>query len=93
MDHGLSNLPARWQLIRWPLILRPLEKQGFLHTEPGEDRRERVLTLTNKGKGLIEKAYPLWKEVQGRIVKQFGKKRWDGLMGDLSDFIEISRKK
>jgi DNA-binding MarR family transcriptional regulator len=73
--------------------IRPLEDQGFIHTEPGEDRRERVLSLTKKGKGLVEKAYPLWKDVQGRIAKQFGKQRLECLMVELSDFCEIARKK
>jgi len=71
--------------------LRPLEEQGLLHIEPGEDRRERQVTLTPRGQRALATAFPLWKEAQARIVKGFGRERLQRLYAELADLRTISR--
>ncbi|MEQ9618928.1 MAG: MarR family winged helix-turn-helix transcriptional regulator [Deltaproteobacteria bacterium] len=71
--------------------LTTLEKQSFVRVKSGENRREKVISLTRKGKNKFEKAYPLWKKAQAGIIKELGKKRWRTIRGDLSDIVSITR--
>lgn len=71
--------------------LRPLEEQGLIHIEPGEDRRERQVTLTPRGQQALATAFPLWQEAQAKIVKGFGQERLQSLYAELADLRAISR--
>lgn len=64
--------------------LRLLEKDRLVRLEPGEDRRERRVFLAEKGKQLLEKAYPLWKKTQERIAQQVGREELNHLLDGLS---------
>jgi len=44
-----------------------LEKHGWVSVEVGEDRRAKVLSLSNRGRLLLEKAEPLWERAQARF--------------------------
>jgi DNA-binding MarR family transcriptional regulator len=44
--------------------LKPLEREGWLKIEPGQDRRTRIVRLTDDGKATLTKALPLWKQAQ-----------------------------
>ena len=63
--------------------LRPLEQRGLLRTRAGEDRRERIVMLTDRGKKVLARAVPLWKAAQGRMVRDLGKRRLARLLADL----------
>ena len=71
--------------------LRPLEKRELIHIEPGEDRRERQVTLTPRGQQALATAFPLWQEAQAKIVKGFGQERLHRLYAELADLRAISR--
>ncbi len=71
--------------------LRPLEKNGYLRVEPGEDRRMRRVSLTRKGRTALEKAFPLWKEVQTQVMDKLGRRRYERLRSDLGFTVEASR--
>ena len=71
--------------------LKPLQKQGLVRIELGKDRREREVTLTGKGRGMIKKAYPIWEKVQGRMAKAIGKNKVNQLLADLSEAMEEVR--
>lgn len=77
--------------------LRILEKRHLLRLDPGEDRRERIVTLTEKGTELLRKAYPLWKETQQRIAEKVGKENLNqllhGLNGALNSIHDLTKKK
>jgi DNA-binding MarR family transcriptional regulator len=55
-------------------LLRPLEKRGFVNLEVSEqDRRSRVVALTQAGKVAVAKARPRWAAAQRRFEGTFGK--------------------
>jgi DNA-binding MarR family transcriptional regulator len=52
--------------------LKRLLALGHLTMDPPAGRRGRGLHLTPKGEGVIEKAYPVWKDAQTRTVRVMG---------------------
>ena len=52
--------------------LRPLQQQGLVELEVGEDRRERHVVLTGAGKRAREAARALWKRAQARFDDRVG---------------------
>ena len=71
--------------------LKPLANQDFLRIYPGEDRREREVSLTRKGKGVLKRAYPLWKRAQARMMKGLGPQRFGRLVNDLSAVVKTAQ--
>lgn len=71
--------------------LQPLEKQGLIRIESGEDRRERQVTLTPRGQQALAKAFPLWEKAQARVAEGFGQERLQQLYTELADLRAISR--
>jgi DNA-binding MarR family transcriptional regulator len=56
-------------------LLRPLEKRGFVKLEVSEqDRRSRVVALTQAGRAAVTKARPRWAVAQRRFESTLGKK-------------------
>jgi DNA-binding MarR family transcriptional regulator len=62
--------------------LKPLERRGLItiSVDP-DDRRSRLLRLTAKGRGLLVKALPIWKEHHAILEQQT--QLADTLRGDL----------
>jgi DNA-binding MarR family transcriptional regulator len=52
--------------------LKPLERQGLIQTEAGQDKRMRTLVLTDKGEEALQKALPLWNIAQAGVEKLLG---------------------
>lgn len=77
--------------------LSPLLNKGWVNVSVGSDRRVRPLTVTAKGKSVLEKARPLWEEAQAHIVSQLGgDANWDRIMRGLhqiSMIVESSEEK
>ena len=72
--------------------LKPLEKQGLLHVTLGKnDRREREVTLTGSGQAILEKALPLWRDVQKKFEKKLGQDRFERLLEDLSATVGVAQ--
>jgi DNA-binding MarR family transcriptional regulator len=71
--------------------LRPLEKQGLIRVEYGEDRRERRVTLTVRGQQTLAKAVPLWEQEQARVAHGFGYERLAHLFADLTELVKVGR--
>ena len=63
--------------------LKPLVKRRWVRVEAGEDRRERKLSLTEEGHGLLVKAHPAWAKAQAKIAKAFGQAEMEQLVGQL----------
>lgn len=72
--------------------LKPLERQGLIEIEPGQDQRTRVVSLTDKGHKALARAIPLWEQAQAHIVEGLGQSRWSALLSDLSDTVLLAHK-
>lgn len=68
-----------------------LEKKGFILVEPGKDRRERQVSITERGREVLTAAIPLWEKAQAHIEQGLGGDRMDSLLKDLSEIISLSR--
>lgn len=66
-----------------PRAIRPLADQGHITSQPGEDRRQRVLSLTATGREALERAVPAWQRVQEELIGVIGAGRWMELIGEL----------
>lgn len=64
--------------------LELLAKQHLVRLEEGQDRRMRLVLLTQEGEQALRRAWPLWQEAQARIERALGRERFEGLLTDLS---------
>lgn len=69
--------------------LKPLEREGWLQSEPGQDQRTRVVSLTTKGEAVLATALPLWKQAQQGVEETLGQQRWDTLLLHLVEAISL----
>lgn len=53
--------------------LRPLEAQGLVSMATGQDRRSRVVTLTETGRTKLREARPAWHAAQQTFEAAFGR--------------------
>lgn len=65
--------------------LKVLAEQGLVAISAGEDRRERVVSLTGDGQAAIERATPVWHEAQDALTARFGEERWRRMIEDMND--------
>lgn len=70
--------------------LRTLEGKGWIRRRPGTDRRERYVELTAAGRSRLERALPAWNRAQALLHARVGRRRWSGLMLELSRIAGIS---
>ncbi len=71
--------------------LKPLVGQGLIAVEQGEDRRARVLVLTDDGLITLRRALPYWREAHAGMTRRMGKAGRDRLLKSLADAIEAAR--
>ena len=67
--------------------LELLTKQHLVRIEEGQDRRMRLVFLTQEGEEALRRAWPLWQEAQARIERALGRERFEDLLTDLSAVI------
>lgn len=65
--------------------LARLEDRGWIASRPGDDRRERWVRLTPRGKRRLAAARPYWKAAQARLRKALGDETWALLLERLMD--------
>lgn len=63
--------------------LKPLEAEGLLRVVAGADRRVRNVAVTPEGEARLEKALPLWRKAQTRMIDKLGDERWGELLRQL----------
>src|SRR5260370_34316343 len=56
--------------------LAALERDGLIHSRAGADKRIRIVSVTNKGRKLVEDAEPKWRQAQEALIKTIGEDRW-----------------
>ena len=66
-----------------PRAIRPLSDEDYVQVERGQDRRQRLLSLTAAGRAVLARATPAWTGVQGELVDVIGGDRWLSLIGEL----------
>jgi DNA-binding MarR family transcriptional regulator len=60
--------------------LRPLIDAGWVAISPGEDRREKLIRLTDAGAAKLHEARPAWDRAQARLRLRLPKGTWSSLM-------------
>jgi len=70
--------------------IKLLEKRGFVASNPGEDRRIKLVSLTVEGQMTLEQAIPLWEQTQTDVMQQFGPQKWQTLLSLLSEVRTLS---
>jgi DNA-binding MarR family transcriptional regulator len=82
----LGALASRLAMDRTTLSreLTPLVDDGLVEALPDpEDRRRRIVALTDRGSSLVAEARPLWAAAQKALEEDFGGARTEKLMREL----------
>jgi DNA-binding MarR family transcriptional regulator len=69
--------------------LLPMEREGFVASEPGEDRRVRELALTPKGHRKLAEAGRLWAKAQKTLREKLGSERFERLLADMAEVLTV----
>ena len=69
--------------------LKPLERDRRVAISTGQDRRTRVVRITEQGLDALSKALPLWEEAQARVISQMGENRWRTILGDWTEMVAL----
>ncbi len=70
--------------------LRVLSRDGFVSSSVGNDRREHVVRVTEKGRQAVACAYPLWQKAQIAVADALGQDQLEVLRALLSRLEETS---
>ena len=66
--------------------LTVMEKNGLVQRIEGEDRRERIVTLSTEGEARLDESKPLWAKAQSNAVAELGKDASQRLLLNLAGF-------
>lgn len=69
--------------------LSPLERDGLISSVSGEDGRERVLRLTQKGYDKLSEGIRLWEHAQATVKDALGDANWRSLIGRLKSTAKV----
>jgi DNA-binding MarR family transcriptional regulator len=70
--------------------LRPLVKAGWIAVRSGDDRREKLVTITAAGAAKLAKARPAWERAQARMRALLPEGAWQRLMTVLPDVANLA---
>jgi len=71
--------------------LAPLERDGLIQSQPAADKRIRIVSITNKGRKLLENAEPGWRKAQETLIDTIGEDRWRAMSALLRDTTRMVR--
>lgn len=71
--------------------LLPLQRDGLVASESGEDRRVRELALTPRGHRKLTEAFELWNQAQERLNQKLGSELFERLLGDMNAVVSALR--
>jgi len=60
--------------------LQLLERAGHVAIGQGEDRRKRLIELTDRGYAALKATLPLWQRAQRDLLRLLGDERWKDLL-------------
>ena len=70
--------------------LRPLIDAGWVSVSPGEDRREKLVRLTEGGAAKLKQARPAWERAQERLRSRMPEGTWSGLLDLLPELTRMA---
>jgi DNA-binding MarR family transcriptional regulator len=73
--------------------LAPLERDGLIHSRAAADKRIRIVSVTSKGRKVIEDAEPKWCQAQEALIEVIGEDRWRAMSALLRDATRMVRRK
>ena len=59
--------------------LQLVTSKGWTRVLPGQDRRERIIEITQRGRAQLAKSAPHWERAQDRLRDALGETRWRAL--------------
>jgi DNA-binding MarR family transcriptional regulator len=59
--------------------VQQLRKRGWVKTVPGKDRRERTVSLSERGQAELTRIQPVWEAVQKEVGSLLGEEPWHRL--------------
>jgi DNA-binding MarR family transcriptional regulator len=71
--------------------LAPLERDRLIHSRAGTDRRVRIVSVTGKGRKLVDEAEPKWQRAQEALIDAIGEDRWRAMCTVLRDTTRMVR--
>lgn len=71
--------------------LRLVEREGWIKTCAGKDRRQRLVEITEAGRALWRAAIPRWQAAQRHMLKGLGEPAWPRLRDDLNAATEAAK--
>jgi DNA-binding MarR family transcriptional regulator len=84
---GVTDLAEQLGMDRTTLArnLGPLERDGLVRVEPGEDQRTRLVALTDRGLVTLRDAAPLRAVAQRKVVARVGAEAYRAFLGTLDE--------
>jgi DNA-binding MarR family transcriptional regulator len=73
--------------------LAPLERDGLIHSRPGADKRIRIVSVTNKGRKLVDDAEPNWRQAQEALIETIGEDHWRAMCTNLRNTTRMVRQR
>jgi DNA-binding MarR family transcriptional regulator len=70
--------------------LRPLIDAGWVEIAAGEDRREKLVNLTDSGAAKLKEARPAWERAQERMRARLPKAEWSRLLAVLPELTRLA---
>jgi DNA-binding MarR family transcriptional regulator len=70
--------------------LRPLIDAGWVAIAAGEDRREKLVCLTNAGATKLKEARPAWERAQERMRARLPNADWSSLLAVLPELTRLA---
>ena len=70
--------------------LRPLIDSGWVAIRPGEDRREKLVRLTDAGAAKLQDARPAWERAQERLRSRLPEETWLSLLDLLPELAQLA---
>jgi DNA-binding MarR family transcriptional regulator len=70
--------------------LRPLIDAGWVAVRTGEDRREKLVRITEAGTAKLEEARPAWDRAQEQMRSLLPEGAWSSLLAALSDVARLA---
>jgi DNA-binding MarR family transcriptional regulator len=70
--------------------LRHLIDAGWVAIRPGEDRREKLVRLTDAGAAKLHEARPAWERAQERLRSRLPKETWSHLLDLLPELTRLA---